>query len=183
MSAPARAVTLLGLAPLLGASDLLVKALGLGLVALPLLTLVGALLPWLHRHLAGRALWLGVLLLAGCGVAVAEQIMRALAYDLHRALGPWPMLLALPCLCLALESPGRALDGARAGLALSLLALLLGALREGIGHASLLAHGDWLGLGALSLTFAGHGIPLFASAPGGLILLALLWVPLRRALP
>jgi len=183
MSTPARTAALLGLAPLLGASDLLVKALGLALVALPLLAGVGALLPWLHRHLAGRAFWLGTLMLAGCSVALADQLLRAFAYDLHQALGPWLWLLALPCLHLALEAPGRACDGLRAGLAFSLLALLLGALREGIGHASLLAHGDWLGLGTLGLAFAGHGVPLFASAPGGLILLALLWVPLRRALP
>ncbi|MNY74023.1 electron transport complex RsxE subunit [compost metagenome] len=65
-----------------------------------------------------------------------------------------------------------------------MLALLLGSLRELLGHASLFAHLDWL-LGPVALDwqlkFGADGIPLFALAPGGFILLGSL-IALWRAL-
>lgn len=177
---PAIALPLLGLAPLLGASDLLVKALGIALVALPLLSLFGLLLPVLRRALSGHALWFGALLLAGVLVGLAQLLMQAFAFELHRALGPFPALLALPCLLLLVASePAGPGTGLRQGLLFATCALLLGALRELLGHASLLLHGEWLSLGALHWQAAADGLPLFASAPGGLILLGLLLALVR----
>lgn len=176
---PATTLPLLGLAPLLGASDLLVKALGISLVAVPLLTLFGLTLPALRRLLQGHALWLGALLLAGVLVGLAHVLMQAFALELQRALGPFLALLALPCLLLVADEPAGPGAGLRQGLLFALLALLLGALRELLGHASLLAHGEWLGLGAWHWQAAVDGLPLFASAPGGLILLGLLLALVR----
>lgn len=176
---PAIALPLLSLAPLLGASDLLVKALGIALIALPLLSLFGLLLPVLRRALSGHALWFGALLLAGVLVGLAQLLMQAFAFELHRALGPFLALLALPCLLLVASEPGGPGAGLRQGLLFATCALLLGALRELLGHASLLAHGEWLGLGALHWQAAADGLPLFASAPGGLILLGLLLALVR----
>ncbi|BBP85050.1 MULTISPECIES: Rnf-Nqr domain containing protein [unclassified Pseudomonas] len=171
---PVGPLPLLCLAPLLGTSDLLVKALGITLVALPLLTLFGAALPTLRRLLQGRALWLGASLLAGALIGAAQLLMQAAAFELLRALGPFLALLALPCLLLVAHEPAGPGMGLRQGLVFASFALALGALRELLGHASLLAHGEWLGLGALHWQAAADGLPLFASAPGGLILLGLL---------
>lgn len=173
MNSP-RTFALLGLAPLLGASDLLVKALGLALAALPLLALFGLLVLPLRRRLEGTAYWLGALLLAGTLLSAIDLLLQAQAFELHRALGIFLPLLALPCLALAQQEPLQPWDGLRQGLGFALAALALGALRELLGQASLFAHGDWLGLGALYWQAPASGSPLFALAPGGFILLGLL---------
>lgn len=174
---------LMGLALLLGATDLLVKGLGLAITALPVLLLFGVALPALRRHLEGAGYWLGALLLSALLASFASLLLQAGAFELHRALGPYLYLLVLPCLQLAAsESTGR-LDGFGAGLAFALLAVLLGALREVLGHASLFAHFDWL-LGPVAqgwrLQFGADGIPLFAAAPGAFILLGTLLALLRH---
>lgn len=172
-----RQLGLLGLALLVGATDLLVKGLGLALLGLPLLTLFGLALPLLDRHLSGNSHCLGAALLSALLVSLANLLLQAGAFELHHALGPFPYLLVLPCLQLALRERPDALEGLRAGLAFALLALLLGALREAFGYASLFAHLDWLlGPAALGwrLQLGADGIPLFALAPGAFILLGTL---------
>ncbi|MCY1290278.1 Electron transport complex subunit RnfE [compost metagenome] len=168
---------LLGLALLIGATDLLVKGLGLALVGLPVLCLLGLALPLLDRHLDGNAHQLGALLLSALLVSLAALLLQAGAFELHRALGAFVYLLVLPCLQLAQRDRRDALEGLRAGLVFALLALLLGGLREALGHASLFAHFDWL-LGPTALAwrirFGADGIPLFALAPGAFILLGTL---------
>ncbi|WP_044871697.1 Rnf-Nqr domain containing protein [Pseudomonas sp. LFM046] len=176
-------IGLMGLALLVGATDLLVKGAGLALIGLPLLTLFGLALPLLDRHLTDTAYWLSALLLSALLVSLASLLLQAGAYELHRALGPFPYLLVLPCLQLALRERADALEGLRAGLFFALLALLLGASREALGHASLFAHFDWLlGPAALGwpLQFGTDGIPLFALAPGAFILIGTLLALWRR---
>lgn len=174
---------LMGLALLVGATDLLVKGLGLALAGLPLLLLFGLALPALRRHLEGVGYWLGALLLAALLASLANLLMQAGAFELQRAFGPYLYLLVLPCLQLASEISTGPRDGLRAGLTFALLALLLGALREVLGHASLFAHFDWL-LGQVALPwtlqFGADGIPLFVLAPGGFILLGTLLALVRR---
>ncbi|MBT8764608.1 Rnf-Nqr domain containing protein [Metapseudomonas boanensis] len=164
---------LLGLAVLVGACDLAVKGLGLALAGLPLTALFGLLLIPLRSHLDGPAYWLGVLLTTALLVSLIDLLMQAWAFELHRSLGPFLALLTLPCLQLA-QAPSSTL---RAGCIFALLALLLGCLREVLGHAGLFAHLDWL-LGPVALgwqlKFGADGIPLFALAPGGFILLGIL---------
>ncbi|MFC5695427.1 Rnf-Nqr domain containing protein [Pseudomonas sp. GCM10022186] len=174
---------LMGLALLVGATDLLVKGMGLALLGLPLLTLFGLVLPLLDRHLTGHAHGLGALLLAALLVSLGNLLLQAAAFELHRALGPFPYLLVLPCLQLAQQERPDAFEGLRAGLVFALLALLLGALREASGHGTLLAHLDWLlGPTALDwhLQFGADGIPLFALAPGAFILIGTLLALWRR---
>ncbi|MDH4585671.1 electron transporter RnfE [Pseudomonas sp. BN415] len=176
-------IGLMGVALLVGATDLLIKGVGLALASLPMLLLFGLALPTLRRQLGGAAYWLGALLLAALLASLANLLLQAGAYELHRALGPYVYLLVLPCLQLAAKESTGALDGLRIGLAFSLLALLLGTLREILGHASLFAHFDWLlGPTALGwrLQFGADGIPLFALAPGAFILLGTLLALSRR---
>lgn len=168
---------LIGLALLIGATDLLVKGLGLALVGLPLLGLLGLLLPLLDRHLSGTAHGLGALLMSVLLVSIASLLLQACAFELHRSFGPYLYLLLVPCLQLSQGERSDALEGLRLGVVFALLAVLLGALREALGHASLFAHFDWL-LGPLALgwrvQFGADGIPLFALAPGAFILLGTL---------
>ncbi|MGQ7814988.1 Rnf-Nqr domain containing protein [Metapseudomonas furukawaii] len=175
--------SLLGLALLVGATDLLVKGVALALLGLPLLGLFGLALPLLDRHLQGAAHWLAALLLASLLVSLGNLLLQAGAFELHRALGPFAYLLVLPCVQLAHQERQDAFEGVRAGLALALLALPLAALREILGQGSLLAHADWLlGPGAATwrLALDGAGIPLFALAPGAFILLGTLLALWRR---
>ncbi|WP_137818817.1 Rnf-Nqr domain containing protein [Pseudomonas sp. 2FG] len=181
---PSTPLSLLGLAPLLGASDLLVKALGLALAGLPVLAGFGLLLALVHKRINGTTYWLAALLIACTLVSCAELLMQAFAFDLHHALGPFLALLILPCLQLAQGEPQRPSSGLALGLVFALSALLLGALREALGSGTLFAHMDWLfgqnaahwqlGLAQFS------GLQLFALAPGAFILLGLLLAGGRR---
>ncbi|MDA8482859.1 NADH:quinone oxidoreductase [Pseudomonas resinovorans] len=174
---------LMGLALLIGATDLLVKGLGLAIMALPSLLLFGVALPALRRHLEGAGYWLSALLLSAMLASLASLLLQAGAFELHHALGPYLYLLVLPCLQLAASESPDTLDGLGAGLAFALLAVLLGTLREVLGHASLFAHFDWL-LGPIALGWrlqlGADGIPLFAAAPGAFILLGTLLALWRR---
>jgi len=175
-----RPLNWLALAPLLGASDLLVKSLGLSVVALPLLITLGVLAGLLRR--LDATLQRAVLLLAACALlTVADLLLQATALELRNALG-----IFLPLLLLAVvQAPANALQGLRHGLLFSGVALLLGALRELLGRGTLLSHAEWL----LGPTAAGwsapsfSGLPLFALAPGAFIVLGALWALSRLVFP
>jgi len=175
---PSAPLSLLGLAPLLGATDLLVKACAIALVGLPLLAAVGLALRFLHKQLNGTAYWLGALLIAAALVSSSALLMQAFAFELHRTLGPFLPLLILPCLQLAHEQPPRASSDLALGLVFASATVLLGALREALGSGTLFAHMDWLfGPSAVDwvLDLAPFsGLQFFALAPGAFILLGLL---------
>lgn len=174
-------IALLGLAPLLGTTDLLVKAITIGLLGLVILSLCGLLLATLRRWLQGP---LAGLLLGGLLASAAGLLLQTLSAELAAALALFLPLLALPCLGLALAPPGNAGAGIKSGLLFAALALILGLLREGLGNATLFSHADWL-LGPaastwqLSFTSLG-GIHLLTLAPGAFILLGLLLAAARH---
>jgi electron transport complex protein RnfE len=184
MNQPRTALALLGLAPLLGCTDLLVKALSIGLLGLIILSLCGLLLTPLRRVLQGNALLLAALLLGGVLVSGGELLLQLLSAELFAALALFLPLLLLPCLSLALEQRSPALAGLKPGLLFAALALLLGLLREGLGHATFFNHGDWLfgpAAAAWQLSFASQGgVQLLTLAPGAFILLGLLLAAARH---
>ncbi len=173
---------LVALAPLLGATDLLIKALGLSLVALPLLTLLGVLATLLQRLDAKLRMF--VLLLVACAVlSLADLLLQAWALELRTALG-----IFLPLLLMALlQPPLTASQGLRQGALFTTVALLLGALRECLGSGTLLSHAEWLfgpAAGSWTLHLPGFtGMHLFALVPGAFILLGVLWAVARSVLP
>lgn len=184
MNRPGATIILLGLAPLLGGSELLVKAIAIGLLGLLVLTLCGLLLAPLRRVLQGRALALAALLLGATLLSAAGLLLQAASAELYAALTLFLPLLSLPCLGLALQRDSTPLAGLRLGLLFAVLAVMLGVLREGLGSATLLNHADWLfGPAAaswpLSLTSLG-GIHLLTLAPGAFILLGLLLAAARH---
>ncbi|MDG9927230.1 MULTISPECIES: Rnf-Nqr domain containing protein [unclassified Pseudomonas] len=175
-----RALPLLALAPLLGATDLLVKGLGIGVAGLLVTTLCGLALAPLRGRLAGNALLLAALLLGGILASAASLVLQLLSAELASALALFLPLLILPCLALALGDSTGALAGLRPGLLFALAAVLLGALRETFGHGSLFAHADWLPGPALSGWQWSSGMPLLTHAAGAFILLGLLLALFRH---
>lgn len=178
MNSPRAPYALLGLAPLLSCSELLVKAFAIGLLGFIVLALGALLLAPLRRWLHGNALLLAALLLGAVLASVAALLLQLHSAELFASLALFLPLLVLPCLGLAMEPRLSARSGLKPGLLFAILALLLGLLREGLGSATLLRHADWLfGPSAagwqLALGDAG-GIHLLALAPGAFILLGLL---------
>lgn len=168
----------LALPPLLSGTDLLVKALALGLIGLLTLLLCGLALAPLRSRLDSAQQALAALIIGALCVGVGDILLQLLSTELASALSLGLALLVLPCLGLA-HVPAGPLAGLRPGLALLGVAMLLGTLRELFGQGSLLAQGDWL----LGAGFAGWqlltGQPLLTQAAGVFILLGLLLALLR----
>lgn len=176
----------LGLAPLLGCSDLLIKALGLSLVALPVLAVVGAVAWWLRQH--GQVVrTLAALLTASTLLALADLLLQAFTFELRAALGIYLPLLVVSALAWTEQAPPRWYSGLRHGVLFSGIALLLGALRESLGSGTLFNHADWLfgaSAGNWTLQISGFtGLPLLALIPGGFIMLGLLLAASRLVFP
>lgn len=140
-------VQLLGLCPLLAVSNSAVNALGLGLATVLVLTVsstaVSALRPLTRPEIR---LPLFVLVIASAVTAV-ELSMRAWLPGLHEAIGLFVPLIVTNCLILgraeAFASRRRldlaAYDGLMMGAGFGLILLVIGALRELIGHGTVLA--------------------------------------------
>lgn len=145
-------VQLLGLCPLLAASDSVVKALGLGLVTVIALALSNLAVSLLRRFAAKEIRLALFALILALLATVIRQLMRAYALALHEALGLLVPLIAINCLLLTRaevfarrQTPLPALmDGALMGLGLLAVLVVLGALRELIGTGQLFANMDLL---------------------------------------
>lgn len=171
---------LLALAPLVGCTDLLTEALGIGLTGLLLIPLCGLLLMPLRGRLQGHALTFAALLIGAILAGCAELALQLLSAELAAALALFVPLLILPCLALALDEQANPLAGLRAGLLFALFALTLGVLREALGHGSLFAHANWLLGPAAGGWHWSPLLPLLTQAAGGFILLGLLLALLRH---
>jgi electron transport complex protein RnfE len=176
---------LLALPALLGASELLVVALTLAAVAIVSLSLCGLALNPLRKRLAPPARVIAALLIALTLLSGIRLLLQLHSHELSGALGIYLPLLALPCAGLA-NQPAAAWAGLRPGLSIAGLAIVLGLLREGVGHASLLQHAEWLfGTAAQDWALDLSPLPaiaLLTQAPGGFILLGLL-LALARLFP
>jgi electron transport complex protein RnfE len=160
---------LLSLTPLLGASDSLVKALGLALASMALLTLFCALRALLHPWLTPRSRMPATILLAATLASCAELGIQALSVELHQALGIYLALLAMHCLLLeysgVLNDCGMLRASARGFLlagAASVLLLLFGLQRELLGAGSLFGQLHWL----FGPAAADWSVQLFAQTAG-----------------
>ncbi|MDH1264681.1 hypothetical protein [Pseudomonas sp. GD03944] len=184
MTEPRTTLVLLGVLALLGSTGLLVTAITIGGIGLVVLSLCGLLLVPLRRLLHGPALLFAALLVGGVLISLAALLLQVHSAELHAYLAPSLPLLLLPCLGLVLDSRVEARSGLVIGLWFAALALLLGLLREGLGNATLLTHGDWLlgpGSAGLQLSLANlNGAHLLTLAPGAFILLGLLLAALRH---
>jgi len=174
-------VRLLGLSPLLAVSHSLVTALGLGLATLVVATLGAALLVPLRSRLSPPLLLPAVLLVVATLTTAVELWMQAFCYPLHQALGLYVPLIAVngAVLLLGVDPAPRPLTGAiqegiTVGLGMLLALVLLGAVRELVGHGTLFTGLDLL-LGSraagweLRLLPAGYLFPFWTLPAGGFI--------------
>lgn len=174
------------LSPLIGASDSLVKALGLGLAWLLVLSLYALSMHALRRLISADLHWLASLLLSATLSSCVLVAMQAWFFELHQQIGIYLGLIALQCVllehCGFFQHPAKwRLTGGYA-----LLLITLGTLRELLGHGSLGSHLQWLA-GSAAADWQGwlltpfQGLHLLTLAPGGFILLGLL-LAARQAL-
>jgi len=145
-------VQLLGLCPLLGTSNSMVNALGLGLATLFVLACSNAAIS-ASRRWVGEAVRLPVFVLIIAALTTCiELLMQAWTYELYQVLGIFIPLITTNCVILgraeafaARNGVARAaFDGLLTGAGFALVLLAVGTLRELLGHGTLLAGMDLL---------------------------------------
>jgi len=180
-------VQLLGLCPLLAVSGTVVNALGLG-IATTLVMAGSNVTVSLIRNLVRPELRIPcfVLVIASFVTAV-ELLMQAFLYDLYLVLGIFIPLIVTNCVIIARaesfasKNPvGRSLlDGLSMGIGFTAVLLLLGALREILGHGTLFAQAELMfgeGTQWLTITLLDdyRGFLLAILPPGAFLALGLL---------
>ncbi|MDX1455214.1 MAG: electron transport complex subunit E [Gammaproteobacteria bacterium] len=181
-------VQLLGLCPLLAVSGTLVNGLGLGiattLVLLGSNVIVSVIRQWVSESIRIPVF---VLIIASL-VTTVELVMNAWFHDLYRTLGIFIPLIVTNCAIIGRAEafasrnsiPRSALDGMAMGTGFTAVLVILGAMRELVGHGTLLAGADMLfgsGAAGWELNVLGDSYPGFLLAvlpPGAFIGLGLL---------
>lgn len=179
-------VQLLGLCPLLGTSNSMVNALGLGLATIFVLACSNAAISATRRWV-GEAVRLPVFVLIIAALTTCiELLMQAWTYELYQILGIFIPLITTNCVILgraeafaARNGIARAaFDGLMTGAGFALVLLVLGSLRELIGHGTLLADMNLLfgpAAAGWKLQIADYqGFLLAVLPPGAFLLLGLL---------
>ncbi len=172
---------LLGLLPVLAGATSVGTALALGSATVAVLTVTLAATALLGRTPSATARLLLATVVAAALVTCLDLASHALLPALHAALGPFVLLIAPATLLLAharTPAPPLSFTSAfAAGLALLGVFVALGALREAIGHGTLLADAALLAgrdSTAWRITLPGGGILAAAFVPGALLALAAL---------
>lgn len=138
-------VQLLGLCPLLAVTGSVVNALGLGLATMFVLTLSNIAVS-LIRHFVTDAIRLpAFVMIIASFTACIELLMKAYAFELYQILGIFIPLIVTNCSILgradafACKNPvlPAAYDGLIMGVGFALVLVVIGALREVIGSATL----------------------------------------------
>jgi electron transport complex protein RnfE len=169
------------LAPLIGATDTLVTALGLWLMFIVVISVFGVSMGALRSRLIPTTHLLAGVLLAATLTSCVELAAQVWSLPWHQHLGFYAGLIALQCV--VLEHSGFFHDAWRDRLRLyalfGTLMVGMGLLRELIGGGTIGSHLSWLA-GATQADWQGWvltadgGLRLATLAPGGFILLGLL---------
>jgi len=180
-------VQLLGLCPLLAVSGTVVNALGLG-IATTLVMAGSNVTVSLIRNLVRPELRIPcfVLVIASFVTAV-ELLMQAFLYDLYLVLGIFIPLIVTNCVIIARAESFASknnvwrslLDGLAMGIGFTVVLLLLGAIREILGHGTLFTQAELMfGEGTQWLTITlfddYRGFLLAILPPGAFLALGLL---------
>ncbi|MRI31981.1 electron transport complex subunit RsxE [Endozoicomonas sp. OPT23] len=172
-------VQLLGLCPLLGVSNSVVNALGLG-IATMLVVMGSNIVVSLIRHQVTDAIRLPVFVMVIASFTTCiELLMQAYTYELYKILGIFIPLIVTNCIILgradayASKQPviPAAFDGFMMGSGFAVILVLLGSLRELIGQGTLFSGMDLL-LGPVAenwtiVVFQDYKQFLFAILPPG----------------
>lgn len=181
------AIQLLGLCPLLAISNTVINALGLGLATLFTLLISNVLVSSVRHHIPYNIRIPVFVLLIASIVTAIELVMNAWLHDLYLILGIFIPLIVTNCMIIgraesfASRQPviSSAIDALAQGGGFLLVLVLLGALRELIGHGTLLLHadlmfGDQAASWAVHLTEDDRGLLIALLPPGAFIGLGLL---------
>jgi electron transport complex protein RnfE len=180
-------VQLLGLCPLLAVSGTVINGLGLGLATTLVITGSNITVS-LIRHIVRPELRIPTFVLVIASLVTAVELsMKAFLYDLYLVLGIFIPLIVTNCVVIARaesfaskNNAGRAaLDGLAMGLGFTAALLVLGGIREILGHGTLLAQANLMfGEGAQWMTITVledyRGFLLAILPPGAFIGLGLL---------
>ena len=176
-------VQLLGLCPLLAVSNTFVTALGLGLVTLLVLTAANMIISLL-RNLLHDAIRLPVqILIIATLVTLADIALQSWYFELHQRIGLFVALIVTNCTLLgraevfASRNPLLAsiVDGITMGLGFLWVLLIMGAVREILGHGTLFHNFHLLfGTQDLTLHFTDTGFLLMVLPPGAFLTLGCL---------
>ncbi|MCK9199837.1 MAG: electron transport complex subunit E [Gallionella sp.] len=190
-------VQLLGLCPLLAISSSVVNAVSLGLATTLVMALSGAAVAAIREFIPNEARIPVYVLLIAVLVTIVQLLINAYAYSLYIVLGIFLPLIVTNCIVLARAESfaskngvaASALDGIAMGLGLTAVLGVLGAIREILGHGTLLSGIDMVfGEAAKSWVITVipdyHGFLLAVLPPGAFIVLGLLiagrnWLDLR----
>ncbi|MFW0759349.1 Rnf-Nqr domain containing protein [Pseudomonas sp. H11T01] len=170
------------LAPLIGVSDTLVKAVGLWLMSIVIIAIYGMTMKAIRTWLSPSLRLAANIVLAATIVSCAELALQVWTLELHRSLGIYLGLIALQCVLLELNGFfEHSLMSERLRLfgLFGVLLIALGTLREVLGTGSLGSHLSWLAGSVdthwqLWLWAQDTGPRLLTLVPGGFILLGLL---------
>lgn len=145
-------VQLLGLCPLLAVSTTVINGLGLGLATMATL-IASNLIVSLIRNWVRPEVRIPVFVMVIAAIVTAiELLMNAYLHQLYRVLGIFIPLIVTNCSIIgraeAFASKNKplpaALDGFAQGLGFALCLVVLGAMREVLGHGTLLADAQLL---------------------------------------
>ncbi|UCL88557.1 electron transport complex subunit E [Pseudomonas sp. HS-18] len=140
-------VQLLGLCPLLGTSSSMVNALGLGLATLFVLVCSSVSVSLIRSALSETVRLPAFLLIIATLNTCIELLMQAWRFELYQVLGIFVPLITTNCVILGRAQTfasqnnlaRSAFDALMMGLGFALVLLIIGTLRELLGHGTLLA--------------------------------------------
>jgi Na+-translocating ferredoxin:NAD+ oxidoreductase subunit E len=184
---------MLGLCPLLAVSGTVVNAVGLALASLFVLTSSNVSVALIARTIPNHLRLPAFMLVIAGFTTAAMLVMQAYAFELYLRIALFVQIIVTNCIILARaeqfarhSSPMRAcVDGLATGIGFGTALIMLGVLREIIGHGTLFANMDMLfGIGAAAWQIDVSATPplLIASLPPGAFVAAGLLIALRNAL-
>ncbi len=180
-------VQLLGLCPLLAVSGTVVNALGLGIATTLVLAGSNVTVSLIRNVVRPELRIPSFVLVIASFVTAVELLMQAFLYDLYLVLGIFIPLIVTNCVIIARAESFASknnvwrslLDGLAMGIGFTLVLLALGAIREILGHGTLLAQADLLfgeGTEWLTITLFENyrGYLLAILPPGAFLILGML---------
>ena len=184
---------LLGLSPLLAVTTSVANGLGLGLATLVVVTGTEFVVSLTRRVIPYEARIIVFVMIMASLVTAVEFILQAYFNDLFRSLGIFVPLILCNCGILARADVfayrsgvlASSLDGLVTGLGFVLALVLMGGIRELLGHGTLFSDFEMLigspGRG-LEVQFAENGGFLLALTPPGAFICLGLLVALHRSM-
>lgn len=180
-------VQLLGLCPLLGVTNTVTNALGLGLATLLVLLGSNVMVSLIRQHVPNEIRIPIFVMIIATFVTIIQLLMNAFTFGLYQSLGIFIPLIVTNCAIIgraeafASKNPvgPAAVDGIMMGLGFLLVLLVLGGMREILGQGTLfdgadLLMGAWASQLRIELYHSDHHFLLAMLPPGAFIGMGLL---------